>query len=64
MANEAASCCPRCAGDRPMWRIQRNRAAPRDSRRTLLWSCRACGHEWAEPLSVTFERAREAEPAG
>ena len=50
----STTCCVRCGGERLTWRIKRNRAAGRDSRRELLWSCGGCGHEWTEPLSVAF----------
>ena len=64
MANEPRPGCPRCGGDRLTWRIRRNRAAGRDSHRSLLWSCGGCGAEWTEPLSIPFQPLPDAQVAG
>lgn len=52
--------CTACGSERLTWRIRRDRASLRDSRRTLLWTCGGCGHEWTEPLAITLEQLPES----
>ena len=63
MSNETAPGCTQCGSERVTWRIKRNRAAARDSRRELLWTCGICGFGWTEPLTIP-PSAPELEPAG
>lgn len=63
MQNETTPGCVQCGSERLTWRVKRARAGgAHDSKRELLWTCGACGHNWSEPLSVRFEAV--AEPVG
>jgi hypothetical protein len=42
--------CPRCGAEELSWRVYRPAPGAPLAARELRWTCRACSHEWREPL--------------
>jgi hypothetical protein len=56
MTEADTSRCTSCGGEHLAWRVHRTGTRPlQHSLREILWSCRACGHEWREPLDLRPE---------